>query len=156
MNMIQASVNAILFQMHTLVTLFGEDDAVEIMKTSPNKEAFERGISRHQHTFSEGGYQIIRALLMSENQSLVETAVASQVVWSREALGEFIECAKRGCSNEGSKQCSICKIVAYHCSKECQVSEWKSHKKVCKKTMFVLKTHQTKPSNLPGQLQVLL
>ena len=31
---------------------------------------------------------------MYENQSLAETAVASQVFLSREALGEFIECVK--------------------------------------------------------------
>lgn len=126
-------MNAVLFQMHTLVTLFGDDNAIDIMKTSPKKEAFEQGLSRHRDTFSEDQYQMFRMLLSLENQSMEQAVAASQVVRSREALGEFFECARSGCDKEGTKRCSICKIVSY-CSKDCQVADWRArHKKVCKK-----------------------
>lgn len=130
-----ASANAILFQMHTLITFFGEDDAIEILKISPKNEAFEEGISRHRHSFSEEEYQMFQTLLMSENQSVEEAIAGSQVLRSKEALGEFIECAKSGCRKEGTKRCSICKCVAY-CSRDCQKTDWKAgHKKVCKKVV---------------------
>ena len=35
------------------------------------------------------------------------------------------------CSKEGAKRCSKCKLQ-YYCSKECQQSDWKNHKAVCR------------------------
>ena len=36
------------------------------------------------------------------------------------------------CSKEGAKRCSKCKLQ-YYCSKECQQSDWKNHKAICRK-----------------------
>ena len=41
-------------------------------------------------------------------------------------------CANTKCGKDGwTRWCSGCKHVAY-CSRECQKSDWPSHKKVCK------------------------
>jgi len=44
------------------------------------------------------------------------------------------KCTREGCDNDALKsKCSRCH-VAYYCSRECQVSDWKnSHKHVCKR-----------------------
>ena len=118
----------ILFQLHTLVSLFGEDDGIEIMKTSPQKEAFERGLSRHRDAFTENQYQMFLAMLGSDNQSVEDVIAGASVLQTREALGEFNECAKKGCSNEGTHLCKRCQIASY-CSRSCQKADWKSHKK---------------------------
>lgn len=39
-------------------------------------------------------------------------------------------CRRSGCSNHGELKCGRCLLASY-CSKECQVSCWKEHKKVC-------------------------
>jgi hypothetical protein len=36
------------------------------------------------------------------------------------------------CPNKTAQQCSVCK-VAYYCSRECQLQDWKVHKLICKK-----------------------
>ena len=41
-------------------------------------------------------------------------------------------CCQKDCHNDGDLRCSRCKKVNY-CSKECQRSDWKQHKKQCKK-----------------------
>jgi hypothetical protein len=43
------------------------------------------------------------------------------------------KCGKLSCNNFGNdfKCCGQCKAISY-CSKECQVEDWKVHKKVCK------------------------
>jgi hypothetical protein len=43
-------------------------------------------------------------------------------------------CGNPECENQGLgyEKCGICKSV-YYCSKECQHSHWKIHKKICKK-----------------------
>ena len=50
------------------------------------------------------------------------------------------------CSKEGAKRCSKCKLQ-YYCSKECQQSDWKNHKVVCRKgnseETSVAKLHDT-------------
>ena len=40
-------------------------------------------------------------------------------------------CSCDGCSNKGVLRCGNCKMVKY-CGKECQIKDWKKHKKVCK------------------------
>ncbi|KAL7534338.1 hypothetical protein ACHAWF_004802 [Thalassiosira exigua] len=131
-----ASANAIIYQSHTLVTLFGsDDDAIEIMKNSPRKDDFEEGLSKHRESFGEHQYQLFRIMLMLEDQSMAEILAGAQVTRSREPLGEFIGCARECCSNPGTKSCNRCKIVRY-CSRDCQVVDWKAgHKKVCKKSV---------------------
>jgi len=39
-------------------------------------------------------------------------------------------CANRGCSQRSSKQCTRCKFMMY-CCRDCQVSHWKIHQKLC-------------------------
>ena len=41
-------------------------------------------------------------------------------------------CRARGCADAGTKRCSVCR-AAYYCSKECQKTHWKEHKKECHK-----------------------
>ena len=41
-------------------------------------------------------------------------------------------CNKEDCKKDGTLRCSRCKKFNY-CSKECQTSDWKKHKKQCKK-----------------------
>ena len=111
--------------------LFGEDDAIKIMMTSPKKEAFEAGLSRHRGSFSEGEYQLFRVMLLSENLSIEEALISQQLDQSKKARGIFNECANAGCGNEGTKICQRCKVVCY-CSRSCQVSHWRAaHKNVC-------------------------
>lgn len=40
-------------------------------------------------------------------------------------------CARPGCSKDGEKMCSQCRITRY-CGTDCQRSDWKRHKKECK------------------------
>ena len=40
-------------------------------------------------------------------------------------------CEKCGKEAARMKKCSVCKLVRY-CSEECQLGDWKSHKKSCK------------------------
>ena len=40
-------------------------------------------------------------------------------------------CEKCGKEAEKMKKCSVCKLVRY-CSEECQLEDWKKHKKKCK------------------------
>ena len=42
------------------------------------------------------------------------------------------QCNKEDCHEDGNLRCSRCKKVNY-CSNECQQSDWKKHKKQCKK-----------------------
>jgi hypothetical protein len=53
-----AAINAILFQGHLLTKLFGNDKAIEIIQSAPNKGDFEIGLARHRQTFTEGQYQM--------------------------------------------------------------------------------------------------
>ena len=54
----------------------------------------------------------------------------------------LIKCQKAECERPGTLRCSRCKNVNY-CSKECQTSDWKEHKKQCKKS----KEGERKPTN---------
>ncbi|GAQ93002.1 hypothetical protein KFL_012430010 [Klebsormidium nitens] len=62
---------------------------------------------------------------------------------SVEGVADFVEqrrsvpvrcavCGKKSTSDEALERCSVCRAVCY-CSKEHQKSDWKEHKKVCKK-----------------------
>lgn len=42
------------------------------------------------------------------------------------------KCGRLGCTSDGDKLCGKCKSVGY-CSRECRVSHWRQHKKVCGK-----------------------
>lgn len=74
------------------------------------------------------------SMLGSGNQSVEDAIAGASVLQTQEALGEFNECAKKGCSNEGTHLCKRCQIASY-CSRSCQKADWKSHKKACKKSV---------------------
>lgn len=46
-----------------------------------------------------------------------------------EERGRDLKCEICG-KSEDIKRCAKCKVVAY-CSRECQKSDWKKHKKIC-------------------------
>jgi tetratricopeptide (TPR) repeat protein len=54
----------------------------------------------------------------------------------------MFNCARPGCSNNGVNRCSICLREPY-CGGDCQKSDWKSHKLICK-TLKKL-SHQLQP-----------
>eukprot|EP00938_MAST-03A_sp_MAST-3A-sp1_P005039 g5039.t1 len=58
------------------------------------------------------------------------------------------ECANSNCDKSGVDfpKCSACKSV-YYCSRECQKSDWKRHKKVCKKATKKKTTNDSKVSD---------
>ena len=47
-------------------------------------------------------------------------------------LQEKFVCAHIECREPPSNQCSRC-LRAFYCSKECQVADWRKHKKNCRK-----------------------
>ena len=47
-------------------------------------------------------------------------------------LRDKFVCARPNCLNSPSSRCSKCKCIFY-CSKECQVADWRRHKKACRK-----------------------
>ena len=62
-----------------------------------------------------------------------ETAVEHSSSWLKDCEDSDIECArclKRGSETE-LRRCAGCKSFSY-CSKNCQISDWPSHKRLCK------------------------
>jgi hypothetical protein len=47
-------------------------------------------------------------------------------------LKEKFVCARQECFNPPTSQCSRC-LRIFYCSKECQVADWRRHKKSCRK-----------------------
>jgi len=58
------------------------------------------------------------------------TLEASPQQDSETKITRMSTCANISCCNEGTKQCSKCKSVKY-CCRECQIEDWKVHKKIC-------------------------
>ena len=46
------------------------------------------------------------------------------------------------CSKAGTKRCSKCKIQ-YYCSRECQMKDWKTHKRICTQTTSLKSSQPT-------------
>ena len=71
----------------------------------------------------------------SDPRSALEIEKLMKVSWSGAALWKwcsYSECGRKEESLDTFKFCSKCQIVAY-CSKDCQASHWKDHKKECGK-----------------------
>ena len=68
--------------------------------------------------------------------NITERVTEEPVICDKEEVGneqtenEVMPGGCRVCSGVGSKQCSKCKRVVY-CSRECQVLDWKVHKREC-------------------------
>jgi tetratricopeptide (TPR) repeat protein len=46
-------------------------------------------------------------------------------------LIKVVQCAKPGCDKVGTQGCSAC-VKEYYCTAECQKSDWKTHKLICR------------------------
>lgn len=44
----------------------------------------------------------------------------------------YVRCFEPGCSNNGIKYCSACRLVPY-CSNKCMTADWPAHKKECRR-----------------------
>ena len=78
------------------------------------------------------GHQEVVDLLLA---SVAQREQAEKAAEVKAAKGE-LKRAARVCENCGKeaakmKKCSVCKLVRY-CSEECQLKDWKEHKKSCK------------------------
>jgi len=52
-------------------------------------------------------------------------------LYSSEAFEEFLEDPKCSeCGKPATQRCSRCKN-SWYCSRECQIKQWKAHKKIC-------------------------
>jgi hypothetical protein len=127
----QAVVNCIMLQLHVLGTLYGEDEAMAIMGQAPNKQAFERALTRVRSAFGEPQFQMFR-MLLGCSTTTDEMTQAGQVPYAP-AKGQVIRCERKGCNEPGTNRCARCQLINY-CSRECQVADWKTggHKQVCK------------------------
>jgi hypothetical protein len=55
----------------------------------------------------------------------------SGISLNQKNLVKVIECARPGCNEVGSQGCSAC-LKVFYCSAECQKTDWKSHKIMCR------------------------
>ena len=81
------------------------------------------------------GHREVAKLLLASVVKLEQAEKAAEVV-VKEEEGEPAKKAPRVCQMCGKeaakmKKCSVCKRVRY-CSEECQLKDWKEHKKACK------------------------
>ncbi|CAG7727209.1 unnamed protein product [Allacma fusca] len=83
-----------------------------------------RDMDRLMETYRKELIQPSRDLMMAKAQKLSDTYNFENL----EAVLPPSKCAK--CGETASKRCSRCKNEWY-CSRQCQVSHWNSHKKIC-------------------------
>ena len=83
------------------------------------------------------GHREVEELLLASIAKLEQAEQAAKVEVVKEEEGEVKRAARvcQLCGKEAQrmKKCSVCKLVRY-CSEECQLKDWKSHKKSCKET----------------------
>ena len=67
---------------------------------------------------------------------LIEQAIDLAVMFGHVDLAAMLKekfvCARQECLNPPTSQCSRC-LRIFYCSKECQVADWRKHKKSCRK-----------------------
>lgn len=126
----QAVINSIMLQFHVLGTLYGQDEAMNILEQAPHKLAFERALTRVKFAFGEPQFQMFR-MLLGCSTTIRQMNQAGQVPYAP-ANGQMVWCERKGCNKPGTKCCSRCQLINY-CSRECQMVDWKTggHKQVC-------------------------
>ncbi|GMI00942.1 hypothetical protein TrLO_g12173 [Triparma laevis f. longispina] len=95
-------------------------------------EASKRGVGEERGETPEWAKEYVEGLKkkeIEEEEELIEKVETFEV---SENVSEERKC--EACEKEGAKKCSRCKVVWY-CSKDCQVKDWKIHKKICKQTL---------------------
>jgi hypothetical protein len=115
-----------------------------IDKTTIDKTAKDLDMTNEDFILSWGAfclYLIKKGVLQNDNDyglvsysfnnNIKIVSTLSQTLDKKELKKLGKECGNVLCSNEkASKKCSVCKKICY-CCKECQIVDWKRHKKLC-------------------------
>lgn len=109
---------------------------------TPENQALQEALERKRRQVGESFYQKLR-MVLTDDLSISELLQASAPLPFCEQTSKTVDvCASPTCSKGGAKSCSRCKLVKY-CGRECQVSDWRRHKKVCRKSASATTSEQT-------------
>ena len=122
----QHVANSILLQRHVLRTIYGDYRGFALMATAPRKMIFEWALLHVRGCFDQDIYQSFRHMMGCD----MDTPMPQLPERNFNVEQPVYVCGNENCRKPTHKRCSKCKCVGY-CSRECQVADWKRHKKVC-------------------------